>query len=263
MNEINPVLADDWLYLSSHGYISKGGYDIYKYKNVEGFNHILNNCKEWNSSADEIGLLYQSQSRVKVIRQDIQNTELVTFKKLSYKSRFTGKVVNEYGNMLENVVILCLNNNTFTSSDEQGNYSFRFEKYLESVDIRVLSSGYKPLNKQIIEGEQDTAILFLESAVEKTPTKVKIEQIDTTSLSFVKNELPQDYYIVLGSSYSYEEAYEFWTKWNVQFKDSEILEFANGLYRIVIKSVKSEEQALIDFAAARKKKSDIWILRPQ
>ncbi len=78
MNEINPVLADDWLYLSSHGYISKGGYDIYKYKNVEGFNHILNNCKEWNSSADEIGLLYQSQSRVKVIRQDIQNTELVT-----------------------------------------------------------------------------------------------------------------------------------------------------------------------------------------
>lgn len=262
MNEINPMLADEWLYLSSNGYVSKGGYDIYKYKNIDGFSHVLENCNEWNSPSDEIGLLYQNKSQVQVIKHSVKNTELVSFKRISYKSEFTGLVVNENNNPISDIVILCLENNTFTITDKQGNYSFNFEQPYQSIDIRVLHADYKSLDEQIINGKSDTIKLFFESSFEETPTEIKVEQLDTNS-SFASQEHADDFFIVLGSSYNYEDAYELWSEWNMKFKNSEILETATGIYRIVIKSGKSEEQALIDFTEARKKKADIWILRPQ
>ena len=71
------------------------------------------------------------------------------------------------------------------------------------------------------------------------------------------------YYIIIGSSYNYAQAYDFWNKWIDNFSGAEILEYGNGLYRIGFYAGDSEENALRSFNEAKKIKKDIWILRPK
>ncbi|MBT8327914.1 MAG: hypothetical protein KJP21_09335, partial [Bacteroidia bacterium] len=71
------------------------------------------------------------------------------------------------------------------------------------------------------------------------------------------------YYIIIGSTYDYAEAYDFWNKWLPTFYNIEILEYANNLYRIGFYAGTSEVQVMEAFQEAQKSKKDIWILRPK
>jgi hypothetical protein len=71
------------------------------------------------------------------------------------------------------------------------------------------------------------------------------------------------YYIIIGSSYSYSQAYDFWNSWLPKFNGAEILEYENGLYRIGFYAGATEDAATRTYNDARLIKKDIWILRPK
>jgi hypothetical protein len=71
------------------------------------------------------------------------------------------------------------------------------------------------------------------------------------------------YYIIIGSSYNYAQAYDFWNKWLSNFSGAEILEYGNGLYRIGYYAGNTEEAAVRTYNEAKKIKKDVWVLRPK
>ena len=96
-----------------------------------------------------------------------------------------------------------------------------------------------------------------------TPNEVTISELSEERQASSSRPDRGLYYIIIGSTYSYAQAYDFWTTWLPSFNGAEILEYHNDLYRIGFYAGSSEEQAMQMFNESRVKKKDIWILRPK
>jgi hypothetical protein len=182
----------------------------------------------------------------------------------------------------------------FAVTDVNGNFIYKSDKNIAEYEGIVMADGYesssfitaldqnlsvqltkiKPIEivklverqtqVQITAGSEPTLVDNVSVGSEALPTANDViisELSDQRQASFTPNR--GLYYIIIGSSYSYAQAYDFWTTWLPSFNDAEILEYDNDLYRIGFYAGSSEEQAMQMFNESRVKKKDIWILRPK
>jgi hypothetical protein len=295
-NEINPIITQDWLFFSSDGHASKGGFDIYKFKDLGDQQTILLNAAEMNTIDNEVALLPVSETRYYIKREHEEQSRLYSMTKQAIMTTITGNVMDEQGVPISSAYILIgQDNGGFTATDTKGNYIFNIPENLNYISGRVFAEGYEANTFSVTEGENtsiqltrvkpveiikevvrsvkmtqypmEAAIQFSQS--EKDSSDVSFITSDSTSktasdngISAISKPINGLYYIIIVSSYSYTQAYDYWNKWISDFNSAEILEYENGLYRIGFYAGSSEEAALDAYNNAKLIKQDLWLLRP-
>ena len=296
-NEINPTITEDWLYVSSNGHVSKGGYDLYKYKNLGDFNIIFLNCIELNTQQNELSLITLSRTKFLITREVNGEHKLLSVDKPKVISSLFGNVIDKKGRGIANAYIIMNTDDgmgIFAVTDVNGNFIYKSDKNIAEYEGIVMADGYesssfitaldqnlsvqltkiKPIEivklverqtqVQITAGSEPTLVanLSVGAKVLSKPNEVTISEFNDQRQTFSRPDRGL-YYIIIGSSYSYSQAYDFWTTWLPSFNGAEILEYDNDLYRIGFYAGSSEEQAMQTFNESRLKKKDIWILRPK
>lgn len=290
-NEINAILNDGCLFMSSNGHVSLGGYDLYKYQHCDDDQAILINCIDFNSKKNDFSI-FLDEIQTLVNRIDHDGGSLVTFQEAKASYTHNGTVVNKSEKPIKNAYVIFNNpllkgQSEFAITDEMGNYSFKTsEENALGMGI-VFADGYQ--SKSFTMSTENTSII-LDDIVPVEITKEVIKTVyvptyrgyatdslvgdseaplrlitdqDGASISNYKQPANKDgYYIILGTAYNYNQAYELWNNWLVNFEDAEILAYENDLYRIGFFAGSTEEQATRNFNIAKEKKKDIWILRP-
>ena len=287
-NDINAKLHNGWLYMSSNGHVSLGGYDLYKYQHRDDDQAILINCVDFNSKKNEFSI-FPEESQTLVNRINKDGGSLVTFQKTKASFNHKGTVVNKSGKPIKNAYII-LNNplvkgaGEYTITDLMGNYNYKTSQDFTTGVGRVFADGYQ--SKSFIVSNETTSIVLDDiQPVEITKEVLKTIYVHTSKLdSLVRDSTTNSkpgvdhdgahksiskqpatkvgYYIIIGSAYNYTQAYKLWNTWLVDFEDAEILAYENDLYRIGFFAGSTEEQATRSFNLAKEKKKDIWILRP-
>jgi len=296
-NEINPTITEDWLYVSSNGHVSKGGYDLYKYKNLGDFNIIFLNCIELNTQQNELSLITLSRTKFLITREMNGEHKLLSVDKPKVISSLLGNVIDEKGSEIANAYIIMNADDgmgIFAVTDMNGNFIYKSDKNIAEFEGIVMADGYesssfktaldqnlsvqltkiKPIEivkivkkqtqVQITTGSEPTLLdnVSVDSKALSKPNEVTISELSDQRQTSSRPDRGL-YYIIIGSSYSYAQAYDFWTTWLPSFNGVEILEYDNDLYRIGFYAGSSEEQAMQTFNESRVKKKDIWILRPK
>ena len=296
-NEINPTITEDWLYVSSNGHVSKGGYDLYKYKNLGDFNIIFLNCIELNTQQNELSLITLSRTKFLITREVNGEHKLLSVDRPKVISSLFGNVIDKKGRGIANAYIIMNTDDgmgIFAVTDVNGNFIYKSDKNIAEYEGIVMADGYesssfitaldqnlsvqltkiKPIEivklverqtqVQITAGSEPTLVanLSVGAKVLSKPNEVTISEFNDQRQTFSRPDRGL-YYIIIGSSYSYSQAYDFWTTWLPSFNGAEILEYDNDLYRIGFYAGSSEEQAMQTFNESRLKKKDIWILRPK
>jgi hypothetical protein len=109
------------------------------------------------------------------------------------------------------------------------------------------------LNQNQLSDTESVSLPFTNQLEDSTQVDVFDEFNDTESR----------YYVIFGSTRSYNSAYAFWQKWRNLFPNAEILEDSeNGIYRVGEYAGYTQNEAMIVYQKAKKLKSDVWILRP-
>jgi hypothetical protein len=225
-----------------------------------------------------------------VSRSTTDGLELVSVSKPAMVNTFSGYVMDDAGQPLKNAYVLVNTQNgsgKFSSTNTNGKFVYRSSENTTSFSGLVIADGYESANFASMKGDSNfieiTKVKPVEiikevtssasSGIVTAPTVgTQIEQEvndviipETVSESESAFSRPDRglYYIVLGSSYNYAQAYDYWNEWINEFSSAEILEYGNGLYRIGFYAGDSEENALKSFNEANKIKKDIWILRPK
>ncbi|HAV24578.1 MAG TPA: hypothetical protein DCX01_00225 [Bacteroidetes bacterium] len=293
-NEINPTITEDWLYVSSNGHVSKGGYDLYKYKNLGDFNIIFLNCIELNTQQNELSLIPLSRTKFLITREVNGENKLLSVDKPKVVSSLFGNVIDQKGSGIANAYIIMNADEgmgIFAVTDVNGNFIYKSDKNIAEFEGIVMADGYESssfktaldqnLSVQLTKIKPIEILKVLERQTQAQSTSESLSNgVDNISVKSTKREVivsefseerqPSSsrpdrglYYIIIGSSYSYAQAYDFWTRWLPSFNGAEILEYDNDLYRIAFYAGSSEEQAMQTFNESRLKKKDIWILRPK
>jgi hypothetical protein len=296
-NDINPTITEDWLYVSSNGHVSKGGYDLYKYKNLGDFNIIFLNCIELNTQQNELSLIPLSRTKFLITREVNGEHKLLSVDKPIVISSLFGNVIDQKGSGIANAYIMMNADDgmgIFAVTDVNGNFRYKSDKNIAEYEGIVMADGYES-SSFITALDQNPSVQLTkikpieivkiaerQTQVQRTtgsePTLVDNVSVGAKALSkpneVTISELSDQrqasstpnrglYYIIIGSTYSYAQAYDFWTRWLPSFNGAEILEYDNDLYRIGFYAGSSEEQAMQTFNESRLKKKDIWILRPK
>jgi len=297
-NDINPTLTEDWLYISSNGHASKGGYDLYKYKKTGNFNTLFLNCTELNTLQNELSLVPQIRGKFLINREEDGENRLLSINIPKVLNSLSGNVIDEKGNGVANAYVIMDPTDgmgIFAVTDVKGNFIYKSEEAIDEYEGKIVADGYeskyfnttsnenlsvqlikfKPVEIVKIEQKQiQTQLTPITRPIQKENTSISSEvesasnevnvlgYNDTTTIS---SSIPNRdlYYIIIGSTYNYAKAYEFRTTWFPSFNSAEILEYDNGLYRIGFYAGSSEEKAMQTFRASRVKKKDVWILRPK
>jgi len=304
-NDINPTLIEDWLYFSSNGHISKGGYDIFKFKKLSENNSLFINALDLNTTSNELAVVANGSQSILVNRVNKEGSKLVRLSKPNVVSSISGNITDESGNPIEGAFVLfntASEQGDFTTTGSDGKYSFKSELNLPTISGQVMADGYETKSFNTAKGENASLQLVkmkpleiikeVEKVVVKTvPSTTSVISTPNTGASTVPTTQTQVlesrpkevlisenvdetmtassrpdrglYYIVIGSTYDYAQAYDFWTKWLPTFSGAEILEYGNGLYRIGYFAGTDENQASKSYNEARKYKKDVWILRPK
>jgi hypothetical protein len=297
-NEINPVLTKNWLYFSSDGHASKGGFDIFKFKNLGDQQTILLNAAEMNTIDNEVALLPISETSYYIKRENKEQSRLYSITKQATTTTVTGNVIDEQGIPISGAYVLIgEDNGVFTATNTKGNYLYNIPENLVEISGKVIAEGYetiafnttegentriqltrvKPVKiikevirtvnvaqrskvaaTQLLQNEADSGDVFFMPSNEMN----KLVDDNNMGISAISKPLNGLYYIIIVSSYSYTQAYDYWNKWIPDFNSAEILEYENGLYRIGFYAGSSEEAALEVYNDAKKIKKDIWLIRP-
>ena len=284
-NEINPIRTEGWMYFSSNGHISFGGYDIFKYKNIGDYNAILENCRPLNSKKNELSVLPEGNNKFIVNRESEDKFYLTSYSKSEVVSTLIGNVIDIEGKPIANANVMIGSSAVeghYVVTDSKGVYVYQSSKNISDYKGKVIAEGYVSRNFSSENGESPSVQLEKLKPLEVIREVVKeVKGVNTSKVlanSVQDVIIPENvssqessasrpdrglYYIILGSSYDYAQAYDFWNKWMPTFNGAEILEYENGLYRIGFYAGNSEVQAVESFNKARKLKKDIWILRPK
>ena len=290
-NDINPTKTDEWLYFSSNGHISKGGYDIFKFKNLGDFNVILRNCFDFNTKGNDLSVIPTTKSKFYITRVSATGSEFSQYIKPSYTKQISGTVLNEDGEIIKNAFVFIENNaavGTYLKTNSEGFYTYRTDRTDDVIYAVVMSEGYQSKRSEISEVSNvvlrkiapieivKEVIVYknnVNPSVYDTTITVPMDvQSHTVNEPIIKSEAggsktttPDQglFYIIIGSTYDYVGAYDFWNKWISKFYNLEILEYSNNLYRVGFYAGTSEVQAMEAFQEAQKLKQDIWILRPK
>jgi hypothetical protein len=297
-NDINPTITEDWLYVSSNGHVSKGGYDLYKYKNLGDNNIIFLNCIELNTQQNELSLIPLSRTKFLITREVNGENKLLSIDKPKVVSSLFGNVTDKKGRGIANAYIIMNADEgmgIFAVTDVNGNFIYKSVKNISEYEGIVIADGYesssfktaldqnlsvqltqiKPIEivklievqKQVrrTSGSETPLVDYatMGSEAKAIPNEVIISELSEERQASSSRPDRGLYYIIIGSSYSYAQAYDFWTMWLPSFNGAKILEYDNDLYRIGFYAGISEAQAMQTFNESILKKKDIWILRPK
>ncbi|NNJ55680.1 MAG: carboxypeptidase regulatory-like domain-containing protein, partial [Bacteroidia bacterium] len=290
-NDINPTKTDEWLYFSSNGHISKGGYDIFRFKNLGDFNVILRNCFDFNTQEDDLSVIPTTKNKFYISRSTPVGYEFSQYIKPSYTKQISGTITNEDGETISNAYVFIDDNSavgTYLKTNAEGFYIYKTDRTDDVIYATVMSEGY--LSKRSEISEVSNVVLSKIAPIEIVKEVIVYKNVTSPSIYDTTVTVPLDvqsysvkepiiesntgetesvsperglYYIIIGSTYDYAEAYDFWNKWLPTFYNIEILEYANNLYRIGFYAGTSEVQVMEAFQEAQKSKKDIWILRPK
>ncbi len=281
-HDIYPTKTKEWLYFSSNGKVSKGGYDLYKFKNLNDYNSIVANCFEFNSANDDLSLIPNGRNKY-FIYQQFNNDSLAIshYVKPDELFSYTGSIVDEEGNAVKNVRILIepqTGYGAYTISDQRGFFNYVTSQDVHGANATAIAENYHFKNFKI--GDSIIVLTKVEpkvviKEVEKIIYKdiIKDDGSDTSVTQVIPSTPVMDenakkpvegmYYVIVGSTYSYSSAYDLWSKWIDVYDQLEILQFENGLYRVAYYAGSNEEDAMAEFNTAKIHKDDLWILRPK
>ncbi|PCJ67246.1 MAG: hypothetical protein COA58_02710 [Bacteroidetes bacterium] len=281
-NEINPTVTNDWLYLSSNGHISKGGYDLFKYKNLGDFNVIFANCTDLNTRDNDLGLVPNGKNQFLVTRGNNDVISLYSLSKPAVASTFSGNVIDDNGNPLQNAFVLINSKNNignYSTTSSTGKFIHKSGQVTSNISGIVMADGYETSSFDATSDQSVTIRLIKIKPIEIIKeVEIIVYSNDTSATEVTETIIPDTlferessstqpdrglYYIIIGSTYNYAQAYDYWNEWISSFSGAEILEYDNGLYRIGFYGGKDEDQVLSLFNEARKLKNDVWILRPE
>ena len=290
-NEINAILQDGWLFMSSNGHVSLGGYDLYKYQYHDDNQATLINCVDFNSKKNDFSI-FLDEIQTLVNRIDNDGGSLVTFQEAKASFTHEGTIVDNSGKPIKNAYIIFNNSllkskGDYVATDLTGNYNYKTSEAHSFLIGTVFADGYQ--SKSFNVSTEKTSIIlddiepveitkevirivyvptYREYATDSilgdsvAPLKLITDQVGASTTSFKQPASMDGYYIILGSAYNYSKAYEFWNEWLAVFEHAEILTYENDLYRIGVFAGSTEDQATRNFNIAKDKKKDIWILRP-
>jgi len=145
-NEINPTITENWLYVSSNGHVSKGGYDLYKYKNLGDFNIIFLNCIELNTQQNELSLITLSRTKFLITREMNGEHKLLSLDKPKVISSLLGNVIDEKGIGIANAYIIMNADDgmgIFAITDMNGNFIYKSDKNIAEYEGIVMAEGYE------------------------------------------------------------------------------------------------------------------------
>jgi hypothetical protein len=288
-NDINPTKIKDWLYFSSNGHISKGGYDIFKYKKLTEFNSLLVNATELNTPNNELAVVPGGIDALLVNRTSKDTAALISILRPKVASTVTGTIMNEAGEPIAGALVLFHMGGAkgnYVTTGTEGKYTFKSAINYASVSGVVVADGYvtnafntangeniaiqldklKPVEVivEVVKYLPVTTALTDSATVDSLSSdKLPPRDIDADELVLTSNPDSVSYIIVIASAYDYAEAYDFWTKWLPLFSKAEILEYENGLYRIGFYVGTKEDEAVNVYHEARELKEDIWLLHPK
>ena len=295
-HEVNPTLHGEWLYVSSNGHISKGGYDIFKYKKIPNGAIVLLNCTELNSNENDFSMISLGNSSSSVHRVNSSKSNIVLVSKPEVQSIIQGSVKSDNGKSLENAFILLDGKaNTYSKTNTEGDFVLRSNSDLKNFKAVLMADGYESSEVSLsakgpntftmtkikpVEVVKEVEKVVYKEVAASTPainygtttampaeSRVTIPQTISTEVSTANSGSSRAdrglYYIIIGSTNEYSAAYDFWNKWMPSFNGTEILEYDNNLYRIGFYAGPNEEKAMESFKKARAIKKDVWILRPK
>lgn len=153
-NEIFPYKGENWLYFSTNGYLSKGGYDIYKFKELSDNNFILQNYLIVNTSDDDLACLPFSQEKC-IVGHMQKNSYVISSLEKSKKAMFVkGRVLDVNGEPIKDAKLLFeLDENLgkYVSTDKDGEYIFTSETKQVQLFATVLALGYEQIKVDVIK----------------------------------------------------------------------------------------------------------------
>lgn len=292
-NDINPTIDNEILYFSSNGHPSKGGYDIYEYKNNDAEDNQPVNLTHLNTVKNELAFVAHNPASFMVIRKDENNSKFINIQKPIIHTNLVGKISDSLGNFIPNAFVHVetdQSSGAYTITNEKGSFMYKSEIRMDTLKIRVLAEGYNA--KQLTcENGANLAITMAKTTpivVIKEIIKILREQPAPDSLGVVPsveyritedqmsthgveesmdvlNETPSEglFYIILDSKYDRQEANQSLKNLQSLFLDAQIVGYENGLYRIVVSAGYSEDSVMTTLNEVRQKKQDVWVLRPQ
>ncbi|MFY0643349.1 MAG: hypothetical protein JXR19_02675 [Bacteroidia bacterium] len=283
-HELSPIKIKDWLYFSSNGYPSKGGFDIYKFKNVDEFNYVIFNERKFNSREDEYSMAQVRADEYIINRYSDSLSYLLSMSAPQPLHNYSGLVTNQANIPLSEAFVLI-------STDRQGKYvrskngliEFQLPRQSEKVSITVHASGFISKTLQVAPNESwmvklesvksvgivkviDQRTLTDSSEVSYTvdvgDSVVQEEPVEQEMLDGVSKPKQGEFYVIISSARDYNNAYRSWSKWNVDIANLKIYQFSEDLYRIGFKAGDTELEAIQSLRETLEFKNDAWIIRP-
>lgn len=294
-NDINPTVYKEMFYFISNGHPSKGGYDIYECKTIDSENAQPTNLTYLNTVKNELAFVAHSPSSLMVTRKDENSSRFITIHKPIIRTTLTGKIMDTLGNLIPNAFLHIETNQSggsYTVTNETGEFTYTSEIRADTLKVRVLADGYNPrelysanganlavtiiktkpieiireiikiIREQPIYDSLSTDSLDAEIATENNDSSIKVEESEDEPIMTTAPNVGL-FYIILNSTYDLDDAKESLENLQLLFSNAELLDYTNGLYRIVISAGNNEESALTTFNEIRQIKQDVWILRPQ
>jgi hypothetical protein len=279
-NDVYPTKTEEWLYFSSNGKVSNGGYDLYKFKNLSDYNSILANCFEFNTRDDDLSLIPNGQNKYYLYQMMGDSMAFNHYVKPAELFSYIGSVVDEEGLPVKNARILIEPNTgygDYTITDSRGFFNYVTEQNVAGNHVTAIAKGFDFKSFKL----GDSVVVLTKTKpreiikeVEKIIYKniIKENDGDTTSVDIINtdNNIGKDakepvdgmFYVIVGSSYSYSSAYDLWSKWIDIYDRLEILKYESGLFRVAYYAGSNEADAMLEFNQAKVHKDDLWILRP-
>lgn len=294
-NEISPIKTDNWLYFSSNGLMSKGGYDIYKYQNFSEFNSAFRNVSAVNSSQDEYGLYNYGQTKYLVSKRKGEQIELYQYSKEEEKTKISGVVIDEEGNGIPEATLLLdateKVGGNYIISGEGGYFFYTSPDELNLRDAIVFAEGYentdvnlRSTNKVVLRKRLEEAIVVNTNIVsadennEEPGTKARVdgegneytdmilEPIHTDppppEYTYTYKDPKYSYYIIIGSFTDYNSALVYQNRWKNTFDGLELIERNPNQFRVGYYAGETVEEAKEAIKLAKQKKEKVWILPP-
>jgi hypothetical protein len=301
-NEICSYKDDYWFYFSTNGKLSKGGYDIYKYKSLSETNYILLNFLEVNTGNDDLTFLPFSQNRYIAGHIDGNKYLISSLEKSSQTMFIEGLVMDENKNPIENAIVLFEIDNEkgqYVKSDKNGVYTLALEEKQSKINATIMADGFETATVDVVKTKDfilklsnstanssvievaplhiDDFQVYDKNAEQAASTRPEYTQVSTPEIRQTQNiELAPThitnpnlltindlYYIIIGSSASRSQAQDYLLKWIYKFDNLEIMESDKGMFRIGFYAGATEREAKYAYDAARKTKTEVWILRPK
>ncbi|MBR9859640.1 hypothetical protein GYB22_02615 [bacterium] len=288
-NELYPNSLNGWLYFSSNGYPTNGGYDLFRYKMLDEFTPVVKNVKTYNSRFDELAIVMQDPQHFIINRNTSSGLFLLSSTLPGKKIEFKGRILDEKQNAIDNAAVLLLSDAQYphySLSNSKGGFRIINEGSAEEVNVRIFASGYyakqfilrsNEKNELVLQKIENVSIVkvievpvkndtadveyYAGDAVDSLPPKETIHDNSENIRGVILPDTSK-FYVIVGSSKDYDFAYRIWSNYKEDFPSLQIIKFGKSLYRIGFMAGTNELDAVSALRDAIEIRNDAWLIRP-